>query len=319
MDTDKTGADRQAPAATAHPFADAGASGEIPAGRPDDVSLGTTSAERRRFIESFGISHPGKVRPANEDHFAIVSLQKSVQLRQTNLDDPHVFDRLAGPKGYLYAVADGVGGHAGGRKASGMAVETIVEYLGEAVGFYNGLGVERAEEFPNHLSRAVQRAHENLVETFKLKGRGGPATTLTMALIVWPRAYVVHVGDSRAYHLRGGTLRRLTRDQTMGEFLVTQHGMPAKKAEEAGLYNVLASAVGAEDMMPAVAVAELERGDTLLLCTDGLTKHVTEDKIREVLMRDWSAEPACRVLVEIALEDGGTDNVTAVVVKMLPG
>ena len=79
----------------------------------------------RRRVESYGYSHVGKVRQANEDHFVIASLQRSVQLRQTNLDDTGMFDRLCGPMAYLYAVADGVGGQAGGRLASGMAVQAI--------------------------------------------------------------------------------------------------------------------------------------------------------------------------------------------------
>ena len=270
------------------------------------------------MIESHGISHEGRVRAVNEDHFVTATLQRSVQLRQTNLDDVHLFDRLSGPRAYLYAVADGVGGSAGGRVASAVAVATIVEYLGEAVGCYNGYGSDHATDFPQYLDTAVHRAHASLVETFRLHTHGGPATTLTLAMVVWPCAYIVHVGDSRAYHLRGDTLRRLTRDQTVGEALV-QHGMPKEQAEQAGLYNVLASAIGARDMTPAVDFIPLERGDALLLCTDGLTKHVSDASIRQVLMDAPDAETGCRTLIDMALAAGGSDNVTAVVTRVLPG
>src|SRR5512134_1061066 len=107
---------------------------------PTAPTSGTTlghPADTRRLIESYGLSHPGNVRATNEDHFVTAALQRSVQLRQTNLDDVHVFDRLSGPRAYLFAVADGVGGSAGGRVASAIAVATIVEYLGEIVGAYN--------------------------------------------------------------------------------------------------------------------------------------------------------------------------------------
>ena len=231
---------------------------------PRTVTLGQP-ADMRRLIESFGMSHPGKVRAVNEDHFVTAALQRAVQVRQTNLDDTHLFDRLSGPRAYLFVVADGVGGSAGGKVASAIAVATIVEYLGEVVGAYNGYGSDQARDFPEHLRTAVQRAHEHLVETFRLQNRGGPATTLTLVMVVWPRAYIVHVGDSRVYHLRGEGLRRLTRDQTVGEVMVSEHGMPREKAEQAGLYNVLASAIGARDMTPAVDVIPLERGDVLLL------------------------------------------------------
>jgi len=276
-------------------------------------------ADARRLIESFGISHTGNVRKVNEDHFVTAALQRAVQIRQTNLDDTHVFDRLSGPRAYLYAVADGVGGSAGGRVASASAVATIVEYLAEAVGAYNGYGADQLKDFPDHLRTAVQRAHDHLVETFRLQDRNGPATTLTLAMVVWPRVYIVHVGDSRVYHLRGTTLRRLTRDQTVGEVLVSQHGMPREKAEQAGLYNVLASAIGARDMTPAVDFLSLEHGDTLMLCTDGVTKHVSDARIAEVLGNTSDAEAGCRSLIDLALSGGGSDNVTAVVARVLAG
>lgn len=286
-------------------------------GQPS-LALGTL-ADTRRLIESFGMTHPGKVRAANEDHFVTAALQRAVQLRQTNLEDLHLFDRLSGPRAYLYVVADGVGGSAGGGLASALAVSAIVEYLGEIVGAYNGYGADQVKDFPDHLTRAVHRAHDHLVETFRLKGRGGPATTLVLAMVVWPRVYLVHVGDSRAYHLRSGVLRRLTRDQTVGDFLVSQHGMSKEQAEQAGLYNVLASAIGAEDVMPVVDYVPLERGDVLLLCTDGLTKHVDDPGIADALASAPDAESGCRSLIELALTGGGTDNVTAVVVKVLGG
>ena len=302
--------DAQVPS-TPQPAADIGA---LTSG-PHPIALGVT-AEARRLIESYGISHTGNVRPVNEDHFVTATLQRSVQLRQTNLDDTHVFERLSGPRAYLYAVADGVGGSAGGRVASAIAVASIVEYLGEAVGWYNGYGADYAKDFPEHLRTACQRAHEHLVETFRLHTRGGPATTLTLAMIVWPRAYIVHVGDSRVYHLRGEVLRRLTRDQTVGEALVSQ-GMPREKVEQAGLYNVLSSAIGARDMTPVVDFIPLDHGDVLLLCTDGLTKHASDTRIQELLVGTAGAEGACRSLIDAALSAGGSDNVTAVVVRVL--
>ena len=271
----------------------------------------------RRRIESHGASHVGHVRSANEDHFVIASLQRSVQLRQTNLDDHGLLERLCGPMAYLYAVADGVGGVSGGREASGLAVATIVEYLSETVGSYHAVAPGREHDFLEPLQNAVQRAHDRLLGTFGTQGRHGPATTLTLALLVWPRAFVVHVGDSRAYHFRGGALRPLTRDQTMGAYLVAQQAISEQQAERAGLNDVLASALGAEDMTPVVGVLDVEPGDVLLLCTDGLTKHVTDEQITQVLAGGVDAKERCDLLVERALADGGRDNVTVVVVQAL--
>src|SRR5215207_1642326 len=137
-------------------------SGEMPQPRP--ATLGGP-ADLRRMIESHGVSHPGHVRTVNEDHFVTAALQRSVQLRQTNLEDVHLFDRLSGPRAYLFVVADGVGKSSGGRVASALAVAMIVEYLCEIVGAYNGYCTDHSKDFPEHLTTAVQRAHDHLVET----------------------------------------------------------------------------------------------------------------------------------------------------------
>lgn len=275
---------------------------------PDDV---------RRRIESYGASHVGRVREANEDHFVVASLQRSVHLRQTNLDEHLTLERLCGPMAYLYGVADGVGGRAGGRAASGVAVATMVEYLSETVGSYQAVAPGREQEFLDPLREAVQRAHDRLLPKGGTPDDRGPATTLTLALLVWPRAFLVHVGDSRGYHLRAGALRALTRDQTMGAYLVAERTLSEQQAERAGLNDVLASALGAADMTPVVGVLELEPGDVLLLCTDGLTKHLSEPEIAAVLGGGGGAEARCRRLVELALAGGGRDNVTVVVVQAL--
>ena len=278
--------------------------------------LGATTDDQRRRLESYGLSHVGMVREGNEDHFVIASLQRSLEVRQTNLEDRKVLDPLCGPKAYLYAVADGVGGLDGGRLASGLTIQTIVEYMSETVGSYHAVTGGQEHAFLDPLNKAVQRAHEKLRSTFGIP-QGGPSTTLTIALVVWPQAFVVHVGDSRAYHLRGSTLKRLTRDQTMGAFLMDEYKMTEKQVEQQGFNNVLSSAVGAQDMTPAVSAITLEQGDSLVLCTDGLTKHVTERQIADVLVDASNAEGACRELVDRALAAGGRDNVTVVVASAL--
>ena len=147
--------------------------------------------------------------------------------------------------------------------------------------------------------------------------QGGPSTTLTIVLLVWPQAFIVHVGDSRAYHLRGGQLKRLTRDQTMGAYLIDEYKMSEQQVEQGGYNNVLSSAIGSPEMTPAVSELTLEQGDLLLLCTDGLTKHVSEEQIASVLARTPNAEASCRELIDLALAGGGRDNITVVVAHTL--
>ena len=279
-------------------------------------AFATPNEDPRRRLESYGLSHVGKVREGNEDHFVIASLQRSLAVRQTNLEHRELLDPLCGPKAYLFAVADGVGGQDGGKLASGITIQTIVEYLSETVGSYHAVPAGKEHAFLDPLGHAVQRAQEKLLATFGLP-QGGPSTTLTIVLLVWPQAFIVHVGDSRAYQLRGGQLKRLTRDQTMGAYLIDEYKMSEQQVEQGGYNNVLSSAIGSPEMTPAVSELTLEQGDLLLLCTDGLTKHVSEEQIAAVLANTPNAEASCRELIDLALAGGGKDNITVVVAHTL--
>ena len=268
-------------------------------------------------VDAFGLTDIGRVRKINEDHFVIAALRKALELRQCSIADPQVFSRYEGPEALLFVVADGVGGQPGGAFASETAITTLVEYLGQAAGCYNNLDVRREHEFLEQLESAVRSAHERI--TREEGGAQGPATTLTMAMLVWPRAYLVHVGDSRAFYLRRGRLRQLTRDQNMAEFMVESGAWTEEQARRARTGELLVSAVGAAERLPSIGLVDLQPGDTLLLCTDGLCKHVSDDRIAELLGRAESAEAACRELVAAALAEGGTDNVTALVARMGTG
>jgi len=266
-------------------------------------------------LDYYGASHVGKVRERNEDHFAIMALQHSARLLLTNLDDTGMVQRLSRPDAHVFMAADGVGGLAGGEEASRLAVGTIMEYLSEAASCYRGTDVGQEQEFMDRLSAGVERAHRRLIETYGAER--GPATTLTMVTLVWPRAYVVHVGDSRGYVLRRGRLRQFTADQTMGDLYVNIGRGSEVQAEKLGLYNILSSAVGT-DMAPVVGVVDLEPDDVLLVCTDGLTNHVPDARITELLAAAPDAESACRELVDAALAGGGRDNVTVIVARFAP-
>jgi protein phosphatase len=264
-------------------------------------------------IDACGVSHAGRVREGNEDHFAIMALRQDARLLHTNLEDAGILDRLARPPAHVFVAADGVAGIAGGAEASRVAVATVVEFLAEAASCYQGMDTDREHTFMDRLTLGVERAHRRLVEMY---GERGPATTLTMVTLLWPRAYVVHVGDSRGYLLRRGRLRQFTRDQTMGDLFVDIGKLTEEQARKMGLFNTLSSAVGS-DIAPTVGVIDVEPGDALLLCTDGLTNEVPDERIAERLGAAPDAESACRSLVDDALEHGGRDNVTVVVVRVV--
>jgi protein phosphatase len=139
------------------------------------------------------------------------------------------------------------------------------------------------------------------------------ATTLTLAIAVWPRMYVVQVGDSRLYYFWQGTLKQITRDQTVAQYLVDVGAMPADRAARSPYSNILASAIGGDEARPEVSRLDIPRGCVVLLCTDGLTKHVSDDEIADHLKKMGSAEQVSRALLDLALERGGTDNVTILI------
>jgi PPM family protein phosphatase len=264
-------------------------------------------------IAAFGLTDVGKARRGNEDQFFIGTLHKVLEVQQTSLESTEAFDHFTRTDARMLLVADGVGGVAGGRRASQTAVHTLATYVGQTAGCYYDFDVEQEDEFLVRLERAVGRAHAAVLSLGA--GGQGPATTLTFVIVIGARAYLAHVGDSRGYHFRGGRLRQFTRDQTMGDLLADAGAITDEQARTAGLSNVLASAIGGPEMEPTIGVLDLQAGDALLLCTDGLTKHVSDDAIKAVLAADPSPERACRALVEAALAGGGSDNVTVVVAR----
>lgn len=266
-------------------------------------------------VDSFGLTDVGKVRTNNEDHFVIATLRKSLALEHTSIHSPDVFDRMRGSAARLFIVADGVGGRPGGELASGTAVESLVQYIAQTVGCFNNADVEKENEFLVQLESAVQRAHERIQEELGAGGHG-PSTTLTMATLIGLRAYIVHVGDSRAYYLHSGRLRQLTDDQTMGRYMVDVGAWTEDQAARAGIGTNLTSSLGGTEMLPRIGLVDLAPGDTLMLCTDGLTKHVADEQIAAMLGRGADAESTTTALVRAALEAGGSDNVTVVVARI---
>ena len=144
------------------------------------------------------------------------------------------------------------------------------------------------------------------------------ATTLTLYVGVWPRSYLLQVGDSRCYLLRNGELTQITRDQTMAQEMVDLGVMSAAEAARTPLAHTLSSSIGGRQTDPKVTRFDMAWGHVLLLCSDGLTRHVPDERIRDVLRSMTSAKQACDDLLQAALDDGGTDNITIVVGRALP-
>ena len=264
-------------------------------------------------IDKFGLSHQGKVRKDNQDQFLLATIHKRLEVIQTSLSD---FDRL--PLGdqrvaYLAMVADGVGGGVGGKRASATALEVVTEYVTTSSDVFLHANAAEAQ-FIETLQAAALRSHDAVKAKAKIEAGGrSMATTLTLFMGVWPWFYLLQVGDSRFYQYREGKLTQISRDQTIAEDLVDKGVFTRAVAEASRLSDVLSSAIGADEAAPVVTRMRSDWNNIHLLCTDGLTKHVTDERIAEILRDMTSAKQACELLLQEALDGGGSDNITIIV------
>lgn len=271
-----------------------------------------------RDIDVFGLTHMGRVRRDNQDHFLIASLHKMLRVQQSSLPKDDLSHIMSESRAYLFLVADGVGSGAEGHRASGTALRVVAEYVTHFMDLYRHVDADEEKEFLTALSRSVEHSHEIIRARSEREYGGRHATTLTMVCVHWPCAYLVQVGDSRCYRLRDAKLERMTRDQTMAQALIEAGALSESQATSSPLHHVLVSALGGKEATLMTATAECEWDDVLLLCTDGLTRHVADEEIAETLRALTSAETGCRRLVDLALERGGSDNVTVVIGRLRP-
>jgi protein phosphatase len=265
-------------------------------------------------IDVYGLTHPGRVRSENQDHFLICSLRKQMVVHLTSLAET---DSLLGESerlAFLAMVADGVGGGAKGAIASQITLETVAQYLSRSMRCYYESASLGARGFSEALYDAAVESHADLLRRSAQNPENrGMATTLTLWLGVWPRAYLLQVGDSRCYLLRDGELRQITRDQTMAQDLVDLGALKPEDAPSTRLAHTLSSSLGGRQSSPVVSQLEMTWSTVVLLCSDGLTNHVSDAQIRERLRSMSSAKQVCEDLLREALEGGGSDNITIIV------
>jgi serine/threonine protein phosphatase PrpC len=283
---------------------------------PSQAGVAAASADRRPRedeIDAHGVTHAGKVRRDNQDHYLLCSLRRQVVVRGSSI--PHA-EKLLGESERLASlamVADGVGGAAAGETASREALTGIARYVSRSLRCYYR-SQEDDEDLADALSEAARECHEDLRRRAEQDpDYQGMATTLTLYLSVWPKAYLLQVGDSRCYLLRGDELTQITRDQTMAQEMVDLGIMKPEQVAGTRLEHTLTSSIGGSQTQPTVSRFDMNWGHVLLLCSDGLTRHVSDARIREVLRSMRSAREACETLLEEALAGGGTDNITVVV------
>ena len=245
-------------------------------------------------------SDGGRVRTLNEDAFLVADLVGGA----SSMDRDAV--RLeVGARGALLALADGMGGHAAGEVASAMTLASLHRALAEA---------STSPGSAARVQSAVERANQDVYEA----GRANPeqqkmGATLTAVLIEGQVAHIAEIGDSRAYVLRNGEIRQVTRDQSLVQGLLDHGALTAAEVETSTMRNVLTQAIGQGPHVDvAVTSLALRQLDCLLVCSDGLWGKLSMAELRDVVLAAPSLEVACERLVALANERGGEDNVTVI-------
>ncbi len=259
------------------------------------------------------------MRPTNEDHFLIAELTKSMRVLQTSLDEPSA--KIGAHLGHLFLVADGMGGHHGGEHASALAVAVIEQFALNTFKWFMPVGSAKDDAVAADFQGAVAQADATIVEAATQRADlHGMGTTLTLAYHYESELVIVHVGDSRAYLLRGDTLQQLTEDHTLVAEMVRRGELDSEQASRHRLRHVITNVVGGTEagVRAEAHSFDVQAGDALLLCSDGLTDMLSHGEIADILRGDEEPEAACTRLIESANARGGRDNITAVVARFLP-
>ena len=234
-----------------------------------------------------GLTDTGLVRDHNEDYFSCMNLREST----------------------LFVVADGMGGHDAGEVASRLAVETACKEVQD--------GAQGEYDPQKLLEKAVQRANTEVIREGESKG-SNMGTTLTLALMRQDRAYIASVGDSRTYWIENGSIRQITEDHSLVAKLVTAGKLTREEARNHPKSNLLYRTIGSDENVTVDTFqVDLKRGGSLLLCTDGLWGEVSDEDIHSVCAWERNLKAACSRLIQLANENGGRDNITAIVVRVV--
>jgi serine/threonine protein phosphatase PrpC len=277
---------------------------------PADISA-------RVQVDVAALSHQGKVRENNEDHFLVSRAERSLETVVTNLPKGAVPQKFA-EVAYGMLVADGMGGHQAGEIASRLAISTLVNLVLNTPEWYMRVGKPEADRIMERMADRYRIVDATVREKAQsdpvLRGMG---TTMTLACSLGPMLVLAHIGDSRVYLFRAGQCHQLTRDHTMAQELLDRGIL---KAEHGGWHffkHSLTQVIGAGQSLgePEVQQLTLADHDQILLCTDGLTNMAGQPMIATILGDSKTSEEACRRLVAAALDNGGKDNVTVVLAR----
>jgi protein phosphatase len=260
-------------------------------------------------VSVFGRTDLGRTRDHNEDTFLVADLDAPQVIPSLT-----VAEQTIGPRGSLFMVADGMGGAAAGEIASSMAAQQIFDHLAKV---WSHDPDNSPEQFALRMREAVEHAnaeiHAYAGEHPEVRGMG---TTLTAAGVHGPNLFLAQVGDSRAYLVRDGMAFQLTKDQSLTQRLVDAGELTEEEAETNARRNIILQALGPDPRVKVVlSVQRLNRGDVLVVCSDGLTGLVRKTEIAAVVTSDNNLAQVCETLIALANERGGPDNITVVAAR----
>ena len=261
------------------------------------------------IVHVFGRTDVGRTREHNEDAFVVADLSADNATLQ-----PEVRTHVIGRKGSMFMVADGMGGAAAGEIASAMAIDIVLTDLRTS---WLTESSESPQDFVRAIKRATKAANEQ-INSFaglhaELRGMG---TTATIAGVFGDTLYLAQVGDSRAYLVRGGIARQITKDQSLMQKLIEAGELTEEEAARSERRNIILQALGPEPTIKIDLTHQVvRRGDTLVLCSDGLSGQVTKDEIAQIVTQETDLTVACKRLIDRANENGGPDNITVIVAR----
>jgi serine/threonine protein phosphatase PrpC len=240
-----------------------------------------------------------------------------IGLVRTNNEDNFGFDLRRG----IFVVCDGMGGAAAGEVASKIAVDTVLEYVGNDSGQAEspilGRKFEGVSEYAGSLGNAIQLANQAIQEAAAQNpSRSGMGSTIVAVCVHGMFFSIANVGDSRIYLARGGSIQQLTSDHSLVMEQVRRGLMTVEEAEKSEMQNVIVRVLGSEESVePDLEDHEFTAGDVLLLCSDGMSRYVKEQKMLEVMSDVRSLDEACDELIEAAKSGGSDDNITCLLVR----
>lgn len=232
------------------------------------------------------------------------------RIRDNNQDAYYVPSKEDKP---LYIIADGMGGHKAGEIASRMAIKIISDYFNS---LSNQLQTDKKikDLIENSIDEANKEIYKKSIEDEKFSGMG---TTVTLAYIINEKIFIGHVGDSRAYLLREETLSQITEDHSLVEELIRNGSISKEEARHHPQRNIITRAVGTSKVIKTDIIVESKcKDDILLLCTDGLTNMLEDEKIKDSFLENEDIQKACEDLVTLSNDKGGFDNITILAVKI---